>query len=65
MLNPGGPVGPITLTAGQGRPLVDGNCGIDISRITQPDPNGHAESLGASDAGVGQPPEASSSGLKW
>ena len=34
MLNPGGPVGPNTLTASQSRALVDGNCGIDISRVT-------------------------------
>ena len=44
-LNPGGSIGPNTLTARQIRPLVDGNCGIDISRVTQPDQNRHAEKL--------------------
>jgi hypothetical protein len=44
-LNPGRSVGPITLAAGEIRPLVDGNCGIDISRVTQPDQNRQAKSL--------------------
>jgi len=44
-LNPGRSVGPNTLTARQIRPLVDGNCGIDITRVTQPDQNRHAEKL--------------------
>ena len=41
MLKPGRSVGPNTLTAGQIRPLVDGDCGIDSSRVTQPDHNRH------------------------
>lgn len=44
-LDPVRSVGPNTLTAGQIRPLVDGNCGIDISRVTQADQNRHAEKL--------------------
>lgn len=44
-LNPGRSVGPNSLTAGQIRPLVDGNCGIDISGVTEPDQDRHAESL--------------------
>ncbi len=34
---PGGLAGPGTLTAGQVRPLVDSNRGIDISRLARPD----------------------------
>jgi hypothetical protein len=45
MLDPGRSVGPHTPTAGQIRPLVDGNRGIDIGRVTQPDQNRHAEKL--------------------
>jgi len=44
-LNPGRSVGPNTLTAGESCPLVDGNGGIYISHVTQPDQNRHAESL--------------------
>jgi hypothetical protein len=44
-LAPGRPIRPITLTAGQIRPLVDGNCGIDISCVAQPDHDRHAETL--------------------
>jgi hypothetical protein len=45
-LDAGRAVGPNTLTAGEIRPLVDGDCGIDISCVTQLDQNRHAESLG-------------------
>jgi hypothetical protein len=45
MLDPGSSVRPNTLTAGQVRPFVHGNGGIDISRVTQPDQNRQAESL--------------------
>jgi hypothetical protein len=44
-LAPDRPIGPNTLTADQIRPLVDGNCGIDISCVTQPDQDRHAETL--------------------
>jgi hypothetical protein len=46
MLDPGRSVGPDTLTADQTRPLVDGDCGIDVGRVTQPDLNSQAGSLG-------------------
>jgi hypothetical protein len=35
----GGLAGPGALTAGQIRPLVDGNCGVDISRPAESDQN--------------------------
>ena len=44
-LNPGHSVRPNTLAAGQIRPLVDGNRGIDITRFTQPDQNRQTEKL--------------------
>jgi hypothetical protein len=36
---PGCLTGPGTLTAGQIRPLVERNCGVDISRLAKPDQN--------------------------
>ncbi len=46
-LHPGRSVGPRALTPGQIGPLVDRKCGIDITRITQPDENRHDERLEA------------------
>ncbi len=48
-LNPGRSLGPRGLTAGEVGPLVDGDCGIDISRVTHPDLNRHAERLEGED----------------
>jgi hypothetical protein len=50
--NPGRSGGPDTPTAGQIRPLEDGNCSIDISRVPEPDQNRHADSVGLSSADV-------------
>jgi 3-oxoacyl-[acyl-carrier protein] reductase len=53
--NPGRPVGPDTLMASQTRPLVDGNRSLDVGRVTQPDLNSQAESLGAAAAMLHRP----------